>query len=381
MGLAPSTRYVTVPPSDESTWPTPAAVPQSPAVREELARVLIEHGRFSEAEIEAGRLASQGYGAIASALRAQALLGQRRFREAGELIAETFFALPDDQILSSHQTFWGAGTALLAAGRAAEGLRAQRRVWDLWTTQRPVWDNTDGALIGLPKSVLGPAMDLTVLSQVSGDSTAIRTLAMEALDGLRAEFGNDQVGYGKYIGRFSAIIAAYLASRDTVVLSRWLREREPAMWRSPEAHLALQRGDTAQARQLLAQHFRPDEPIPAGPFATFRLNEDLPDAYAWADLLARLGELERAIQAYDRLDEAPYDVAFWTIGNHWGLLVRSYAHRGSLYQQLGNRDKAIEMYRRFVDAWAEGDETVQPMVDRARRALAALRGEAEPSRP
>ncbi len=42
------------------------------------------------------------------------------------------------------------------------------------------------------------------------------------------------------------------------------------------------------------------------------------------------------------------------------------------------RRKAIEMYQKFIDALEDGDETVQPMVERARRALAALRGEAYP---
>lgn len=130
-----------------------------------------------------------------------------------------------------------------------------------------------------------------------------------------------------------------------------------------------------RARQLVSQVFRPAEPISTGPVATFNFSEDVPDAYAWADLLARLGQLEQAVRAYDRLDTAPYDVNFWGLSNNWGLLIRSYAERGALYQQLGNRGKAIEMYQKFVDAWGEGDEVVQPMVERARRALAALRGE------
>lgn len=97
--------------------------------------------------------------------------------------------------------------------------------------------------------------------------------------------------------------------------------------------------------------------------------------------MAELGEPERAVEAYQRLDPARYAVSFWGIGNYWGLLVRSYAERGALYQQLGHRARAIEMYQKFIEAWGEGDGTVQPMVERARRALAALRGEAaEPAR-
>ena len=352
-----------------------AAAPESPAVREYLIGVLLQYGRFGDAEAETNRLASQGYHAMAGVLRAQALLGQRRFREAGRQIHEALGATSDQEIASSHQTYWGAGVTLVAAGLANEGLRTERRLWRLWGNARPGWPDTDGNTVSLPKSTLGPGMDLALLSQVSVDSGRIHALAMESLDTLRAAFGYDSVAYRKYIGRFSTYLAAYLGSRDTVVLKRWMRDSDSTMWRSPEAHLALTRGDSSRARQLVSQFFRPAEPIGDGPFAGRNISEDVPDAYAWADLLARLGELERAVRAYDRLDIAPYNVNFWGLSNNWGLLVRSYAERGALYQQLGNRGKAIEMYQKFVDAWGEGDEVVQPMVERARRALAALRGE------
>ena len=350
-----------------------SAAPESPVVREYLIEVLIGAGLYREAEVETERLASQGLGALAAVLRAQTLLGQKRFREAGRAMQEALGAASDEQILSYHQAHWGAGVTLAAAGLVHEGLRTERRVWDLWGVARPGWADADGNRITLPKRVWRPGVELAILSQASADSASVRALAMESLDSIRAAYGYDSVAYGKVVARQSVYLVAYLASRDTVVLKRWIHDSRSPMWRSSEAHLAMKRGDRALARELASQHFRPAEPIRTGPSAT--ISEDVADAYAWADLLAELGELDRAVQAYQRLDAAAYGVAFWGVGNYWGLLVRSYAERGALYQQLGNRAKAIEMYQKFVDAWSEGDEVVQPMVERARRALAGLRGE------
>jgi len=44
---------------------------------------------------------------------------------------------------------------------------------------------------------------------------------------------------------------------------------------------------------------------------------------------------------------------------------------------LGQTDKAIEMYEKFIEAWQDGDQHVQPSVERARRAVRVLRGEVE----
>jgi hypothetical protein len=63
------------------------------------------------------------------------------------------------------------------------------------------------------------------------------------------------------------------------------------------------------------------------------------------------------------------------------VLVRAWAELGALYQQLGEGDRAIEMYERFIAAWENGDAEVQPLVDRARAEVATLRGQGyEPRR-
>jgi len=39
---------------------------------------------------------------------------------------------------------------------------------------------------------------------------------------------------------------------------------------------------------------------------------------------------------------------------------------------VGDSAKSAEFYRKFIDAWKDADSSLQPMVDRARAALAAL---------
>ena len=84
-----------------------------------------------------------------------------------------------------------------------------------------------------------------------------------------------------------------------------------------------------------------------------------------------LGEPREAIDIYGRLDSTSARLA-----NPF-LQVRSWAERGALYQQLGDRDKAIEMYEQFIAAWAGGDDVIQPQVERARSAVAALQGQVD----
>jgi hypothetical protein len=109
--------------------------------------------------------------------------------------------------------------------------------------------------------------------------------------------------------------------------------------------------------------------------AEFSGDQGVIRAFAWGDLLARLGEPRLALEAYGRLDSADQRV------QHPGFVVRSWAERGSLYQRLGETARAIENYERFIEAWEDSDPELQPLVDRARGAVAALRGELrEPGR-
>ena len=45
---------------------------------------------------------------------------------------------------------------------------------------------------------------------------------------------------------------------------------------------------------------------------------------------------------------------------------------GELYEQAGNRQKAVEYYDRFVDLWANAEPALQPQIDQVRERLANL---------
>jgi tetratricopeptide (TPR) repeat protein len=53
----------------------------------------------------------------------------------------------------------------------------------------------------------------------------------------------------------------------------------------------------------------------------------------------------------------------------------TYVRLGTLYQQRGNRDLAVDYYNRFVDLWQDADPELQPRVEDVRRRIARLVGE------
>ncbi len=163
-------------------------------------------------------------------------------------------------------------------------------------------------------------------------------------------------------------LASYIGTRDTTILPRFIDKvdtTESRTWRVMQAHLSLMRGDTAHAQTRIDDHVRnADELEFSGEHGTVR-------AFAWADLLTQLGLFREAIDIYARIDSVDSRTEVPT------LHVRSFAERGALYQALGETAEAIEMYEKFIAAWGGGDEPVQPMVQRARDAIAVLRGETQ----
>jgi hypothetical protein len=59
-------------------------------------------------------------------------------------------------------------------------------------------------------------------------------------------------------------------------------------------------------------------------------------------------------------------------------LARTYQRLGELYEQRGNREKAVEWYSRFTDLWAGADPALQPIVQDVRGRIQRLTGERAP---
>jgi hypothetical protein len=68
-------------------------------------------------------------------------------------------------------------------------------------------------------------------------------------------------------------------------------------------------------------------------------------------------------------DDGPEDPSFMPMG-----LMRL----AELYDQQGDRDKALLLYGKFVELWRDADRDLQPKVGDARARIAAL--SAEPRR-
>ena len=83
-----------------------------------------------------------------------------------------------------------------------------------------------------------------------------------------------------------------------------------------------------------------------------------------AEILFELGRYDEAIPSYANIAQiAPYEVAHRAI---------AWLRLGEIYDRQGDREGAAEYYGKFIDAWSDADPELQPHVDAARQALAAL---------
>jgi tetratricopeptide (TPR) repeat protein len=159
-------------------------------------------------------------------------------------------------------------------------------------------------------------------------------------------------------------VSAYVATQDTTYLTRFLAYADTigsATWRVADAALALARGDTARARARVDRHYRTPAPT------EFSGEQGMVRSFGWGVVLAELGEPAMALEAFARIDTAEARL------QHPGLLVRSFAERGEIYQRQGDLTRAVEYYDKFIAAWENADPELQPQVDRVRKARAAVR--------
>ena len=89
------------------------------------------------------------------------------------------------------------------------------------------------------------------------------------------------------------------------------------------------------------------------------------ERYLRAELLRDVGRSAEAIDTYGSVGDYSVD----------GLMYSGPSHlaRAQIYLTLGNRVKAREHLRRFVDMWAGCDPALRPMRDAAERELGNIK--------
>ncbi|HEV8355942.1 MAG TPA: hypothetical protein VGQ17_04150 [Gemmatimonadales bacterium] len=124
--------------------------------------------------------------------------------------------------------------------------------------------------------------------------------------------------------------------------------------RPAEALAALDRGNGALPLELVEVPF----------YATLREYALEAGRFLRADLLHRLGRDAEALRwLQTSLQGAP---------NEFVYLAPSHLLQGQIYERMGDRAKAAEHYRRFVNLWRNCDPELRPRLEEARARLAAL---------
>jgi serine/threonine protein kinase/Tfp pilus assembly protein PilF len=81
-----------------------------------------------------------------------------------------------------------------------------------------------------------------------------------------------------------------------------------------------------------------------------------------------MGDVDKAINNYEKIALLTYDRQSWG-----DLYARSFYNLGKIYEQKGLKSKAAENYNRFISLWKDCEPRFRPLVDDARKRLAALK--------
>jgi serine/threonine protein kinase/tetratricopeptide (TPR) repeat protein len=339
------------------------AAPTSVRARTALLNLLVSRELYSEAQTQIEILEAEGRQAAAAAWRGWIQYAQGEYAAGAAEMRQAIAAAGGVRALVSNQLIEQPLVVLSGGAKFEDATEFFNTVIQLVPDDAPV---TGPGNLEYTKEHILQVLRLQLLTQAGSPRDLLARSTQAWLDTLDNAF---EVGSPEHQqmwdGLGSTILASYVGTRDTTVLARFLARVDTSSsrtWRTVEAHLALERGDTAAARRHVNTYYHNRDSLELrGDHGAARL-------YAWADLMARMGDLGAAVEAYAQFDSR--EPGAWP-----GLHVRSWAERGALYQELGDREHAIEMYRKFIAAWENGDEWVQPLVARARAAVTALEGE------
>jgi tetratricopeptide (TPR) repeat protein len=333
---------------------------------------LFDEQRFAEAQRQLERFRALQPDSLAHApYVAMVELGNERYAAAAKAAAPLILVARDSGRAERYRTplGWDFRIGMLTWFSAAGRLRDTREAGEILLNMPggpPCAPIPDGRCIVLPREM--PRRVMTV--QLRQAFTAVPAEARRALREAIAAGRRDTLAHLVFVSANPGSALAYRITRDTTLLSEWIRASRDTIFPFAYAALVLARGDSTHARRLFERHASVDREIPD--YSDPRREDALLNRYAWADVLAALGERRRALDIYEQLDSTRREVLVPTASQI--MHVMSLAERALLHEQLGERERAIELYDAFVEAWQDADPELQPMVRRARDAAERLRG-------
>jgi serine/threonine-protein kinase len=161
---------------------------------------------------------------------------------------------------------------------------------------------------------------------------------------------------------------AFLITHDTAYkhqLTEWFTQ-QTAPFTELDAHLALDRGDTASAMTIARTFTTPDSLRHS--FFSFGGMRTI----ARAEVLERLGMDRQAAETYAAVDPLRTNRNNLTEPG-LTIWVRSLVAQARLWAKLGEREKAIAAYEEFLRRWKDADGSAAKQVAQARGELARLR--------
>jgi tRNA A-37 threonylcarbamoyl transferase component Bud32/tetratricopeptide (TPR) repeat protein len=337
-----------------------SAAPTTERARAALVEELFAQERYDDALLELDGLARTGGVAQAGLYHAQILFMRGQPRDAARALDSALVVARDTLSMINGLNFLiPAGLLAGAGGRIASASKLYRGLFQSLPGDSLVGPGN----LRLSKAELQQLVDGHAASEAGTAKSA--AAGYDLLRIVSTRTARDSIRRRGLTASFgTSLLQIFLASRDSTILSSFVRRADTvksANGRVAAAQLALARGDTVGVRARVEQHYRRADP------AEFNGDAGFVRRYAWADLLGRSGDLRAAAEDFARLEMHEARL------QHPGMVVRSYAERAALHRQLGENERAVELYERFLSAWADADRELEPILERARDAVAGLR--------
>jgi eukaryotic-like serine/threonine-protein kinase len=220
---------------------------------------------------------------------------------------------------------------------------------------------------GLGNQAMSAAIDY------AGNEAVLRqrpALALKRMDSILTRFPMDSLD--PLSRPYLALSDLYVASGDLTRAEHALAEYERVV---PEQ---IRKGDyqNLYSKALLAWGKR-EYPKAITGFREYhdKWGGNITGMYELARTFDDMGQPDSALAAYEGYATQPEPGA---AGRQW-YLATAYRRLGTLYQEKGNKDKALEYYGKFTALWKDADADLQPRVKDVKQRMSELIG--EPRRP